>query len=61
LFSSIALAFCIDWHYWLIGLGLIGLGLIWRLAFRQLNSDKITLLSLDVNQTSTAPIEEINQ
>lgn len=61
LFSSIALAFCIEWHYWLIGLGLIVLGLIWRLAFRQLNSDKITLLSLDVNQTSTAPIEEINQ
>lgn len=61
LFSSIALAFCIEWHYWLIGLGLIGLGLIWRLAFRQLNSDKITLLSLDANQTSTAPIEEVNQ
>ncbi len=36
--SSLLLAFFIEWYYWLISLGLIGVGLIWHFAFRQLNS-----------------------
>ncbi|MFM7365861.1 MAG: APC family permease [Cuspidothrix sp.] len=36
--TSILLAFCIEWYYWLIGLGLIGVGLIWHFTFRHVNS-----------------------
>ncbi len=59
--SSIALAFCIEWHYWLIGLGLIGMGLVWRFVFRQMNSGEIALVSLGVDQASGAAVEKINQ
>ena len=36
--SSLLLAFCVEWRYWLIGIGLMALGLIWHFIFRQINS-----------------------
>jgi len=43
--SSVLLAFCVEWQYWLIGLGLIAIGLIWHFMIRQINP----LLSLSEN------------
>ena len=30
LISSVVLAFCLDWQVWLIGLGVVGIGLLWH-------------------------------
>ncbi|MBG0743600.1 MAG: amino acid permease [Cylindrospermopsis raciborskii KL1] len=38
--SSVVLAFCIEWYYWVIGLGLILVGLVWRFTFRQFQNAK---------------------
>jgi basic amino acid/polyamine antiporter, APA family len=32
---SLLLAFCVEWQYWLIGLGLISVGLIWHFTIHQ--------------------------
>jgi APA family basic amino acid/polyamine antiporter len=32
---SLLLAFCVEWQYWLIGLALIRVGLIWHFTIRQ--------------------------
>ncbi|OCQ91731.1 amino acid permease [Oscillatoriales cyanobacterium USR001] len=32
LVSSVVLAFCLDWQVWLVGLGVIGIGMIWHLV-----------------------------
>ncbi|MFL0648874.1 hypothetical protein AB7310_13590 [Cylindrospermopsis raciborskii UAM/DH-BiRr] len=46
--SSVVLAFCIEWYYWTIGLGLVIVGLIWRFIFRQLyTSENIQLITKD--------------
>ena len=37
LFSSLLLAFCVEWQFWLIGLGLIGVGLIWHFVAHWIN------------------------
>jgi APA family basic amino acid/polyamine antiporter len=31
LISSVVLAFCLDWQVWLVGLGVIGIGMLWHL------------------------------
>jgi len=36
--SSVLLIFCVEWQYWLTGIGLIAVGLIWRLTIHQINS-----------------------
>lgn len=37
LLSCVFLAFCIDWQIWLIGFGLIGIGIVWHTVMQQLN------------------------
>ncbi|WP_019487600.1 MULTISPECIES: hypothetical protein [Kamptonema] len=34
--SSVVLAFCLDWQVWLVGLGVIGIGIIWHLVAHQI-------------------------
>ncbi|MDB9512860.1 amino acid permease [Kamptonema animale CS-326] len=36
LLSSVVLAFCLDWQVWLVGLGVIGIGIIWHLVAHQI-------------------------
>jgi APA family basic amino acid/polyamine antiporter len=36
LVACLLLMFCLDWQIWLVGLGLIGLGLVWHLAAQNL-------------------------
>lgn len=36
--TSILLIFCVEWQYWVTGIGVIGLGLIWHFTIRQINS-----------------------
>jgi basic amino acid/polyamine antiporter, APA family len=35
--SSLFLAFWVEWQFWLIGLGLIGVGLVWHFTVHQIN------------------------
>jgi basic amino acid/polyamine antiporter, APA family len=37
LLSCLLLAFCVEWQFWLIGLGLIGVGLIWFFVVHRIN------------------------
>ncbi len=37
LLSSLLLALCVEWQFWLIGLGLIGVGLIWHFVAHRIN------------------------
>jgi APA family basic amino acid/polyamine antiporter len=46
LWSSLPLVFFLEWHYWLTGIGLIGIGLLWRFTFLQISRGKNTQLTL---------------
>lgn len=37
LFSSLFLAFWVEWQIWLIGLGIIGVGVVWHLVIQRFN------------------------
>ncbi|HLO50470.1 MAG TPA: amino acid permease, partial [Kamptonema sp.] len=47
LVSSVVLAFCLDWQIWLVGLGVIGIGMIWHLIAHRiyLASDLSTMVN----------------
>ena len=46
LLSSVLLTSCLKWQVWLIGLGAIGIGIVWHFAARQ--------ITLALNQSLTA-------
>jgi APA family basic amino acid/polyamine antiporter len=48
LVSSVVLAFCLDWQVWLIGLGVVGIGLLWHLVAYRISL--ITGLSTMMNE-----------
>ncbi len=52
LWSCLFLAFWIEWQIWLIGLGLIGVGLVWHFAAHQIDWQTLTRITTHFNQKS---------